>query len=1221
MNAELDIKFPENLPITQKIEEIGSLLEKNPVIVVAGETGSGKTTQLPKLCLRMFKGDPSKKIGHTQPRRIAARTVAARIAEELKTPLGTTVGYKIRFQDRTHVHTQIKVMTDGILLAETQTDPLLKQYDTLIIDEAHERSLNIDFLLGLLKKILIKRCDLKIIITSATLDPEKFSRYFDNAPIIEVSGRGYPVEVLYRPLVGEGEEEKIIHQVEGITQAVSELSLLGSGDILVFLSGEREIRETAEALSNHHPTHTEILPLYSRLNAREQHRVFEDHIGRRIILATNVAETSVTVPNIQFVIDTGLARIRRYNYRSQVERLRIESISKASCDQRKGRCGRVMAGICVRLYSEADFLMRAEYTEPEILRSHLSSVILQMLALGLGDIEAFPFLDPPDNAHIRDGIRLLEQLDAISETRQLTSFGRNLSQFPLDPKLGAMILASVPETALREVLIIVSALSIGDPRERPLEWQKAADAQHARFKVPNSDFLVYLKLWDYVHGTRQHLSKNKFKLLCQKEFLSFVRIQEWIDIHQQLHKLVLEQGYRENEIPAQSEQIHRALLKGLLGNIGFLTEKNYYIGVKSTKFQLFPGSLLYGKPPKWVMAFEIVETERVYARTVAKILPEWIEKVAQKFLKIHYSDPHWEKKVGHVMASAKATYYGLVIYEGRKLVFGRIDPKLAREIFIRNALVLGEYDTPAPFFDYNRQLIESIETLEHKSRRADILVNEETLYEFYDQKIPEDIYNRELFEKWIKTIDVDLLKFAPKDIMSSDTDAITVENYPNTLNVNGMQLPLNYHFVPGQVDDGVTVMVPFAALPQLSEGPFIWLVPGLLPEKIAMLIKNLPKNYRRHFVPVPEYTKAILENLVFGQGDLIEKISKQLTRMSGVPIPKEAWDPNNLPEHLKMNFKIVDEAGNTINMGRELSKLKAQVSQDNLSIPIRDLDKKQTMASETWEGDSIPESIELNQAGINVKAFPALIDRIDFVSLENKTTLDAALFEHHKGVRRLLYFALKKDFKIWMKQIPNLNTLALQFSSLGDKQELFEDLWIAAIDNAFLKAISLPRTKTAFLECLSKGKPKLGVYLQEIAKIVSLILPLYSKILKLKGNEDTQEQLQYLIYKGFISNTPYEWLLRIPVYLQALELRLTKLRNDPEKDKALTRQVKPYWDRCLKILQSKKPYFLDPEFENFRWMIEEFRVSLFAQSLKTKMSVSSKRIDEQWGRVLTLNKF
>lgn len=1271
--VNFNIQFPESLPITQKIEEIRSLLQNHPVIVVCGETGSGKTTQLPKLCLEMDRGKFGK-IGHTQPRRIAAKTVALRIAEELKTPLGSIVGYKIRFQDKTSIGTRIKVMTDGILLAETQIDPLLRQYDTLIIDEAHERSLNIDFLFGLIKKILVKRNDLKVIITSATLDPAKFSRFFDNAPLVEVSGRSYPVEVLYRPLLGEQEEEKIIHQMDGILQAVLEVGTLGTGDILIFLSGEREIRETSELLRNHHPPHTEILPLYSRLNAREQHKVFEPHAGRRIILSTNVAETSVTVPNIQFVIDTGLARIRRYNYRSHVERLRIEPISKASCDQRKGRCGRVMAGVCVRLYSESDYVLRSDYTEPEILRSHLSTVILQMLALGLGDIEQFPFLDPPDNRHIREGLKLLEQLGAISENNELTPFGRKLSQLPVDPKLGAMILASQaqshaqtqmqtqmqtqyqtrsqsqvsqPENALREVLIIVSGLSIQDPRERPLEWQKAADEKHARFKVENSDFLSYLKLWDYIHESKSTLSKNKFKILCQTEFLSFVRIQEWLDVHQQLHKLLLELGYKESQIPASHESIHKALLTGLLSNIGTLAEqkqRNQYLGIKNTKFQVFPGSQLFSKPPKWIMAFELVETEKIYARTAAKILPEWVEQVAARFLKVHYSDPHFEKKIGHVMAYAKATFYGLQVYEGRKVVYGKIDPKLSREIFIREALVLGSYDTPAPFFDYNRHLIESVETLEDKSRRADILVDEDSLFDFYQQKIPEDIYNRDRFEKWIKTKEPDFLKFKLQHLIQDDKtiEDINAYNYPNTIQVLGMEFPLTYHFAPGEVDDGVTVLIPEAALPQLPEDPFEWLIPGSLLEKITLLIKSLPKQYRHYFLPIPVYAKAVQENLSFGQGSLTEEIGQQLKKMSGISIPKEAWNQEALPIHLKMNYKIVDKNGTLLKMERDLIKLKSWVStkasvtkenQSQKQVPNQKID-----SLENWNLGAIPESLEIDQAGIKIIVYPALVDKIDFVIVENQSTKEIAVFRHRQGIRRLLSFCLKKDAKAWLKQITNLNTLALQYSSIGTKDELSEEIWMSAIDNAFLDQnnlesnFSLPKTQEEFKMLLDAGKPKLGIYLQDLSKILGSILPIYIRILNIISTSNRassrpeglprdlagtslEQQLDHLIYKGFILDTPYEWLLRIPVYLQALEQRLIKIKLSREKDKMLSAELKPYWDWCVKILDSNKPYLLDPEFIYFRWMLEEFRVSLFAQSLKTKIPVSRKRIEEAWQKV------
>lgn len=1210
-----NIHFPADLPITEKIKEIQALIESNPVIVIAGETGSGKTTQIPKLCLAMGRGMHGKKIGHTQPRRIAARSVATRIAEELKVPLGSTVGFKMRFSDKTHATTAIKVMTDGILLAETQSDPFLRQYDTIIIDEAHERSLNIDFLLGLLKNVLEKRHDLKVIITSATIDLEKFSRYFNNAPIIEVSGRMFPVEIRYRPLLGEL-EKKTIDQTEGIIAAVEEATTLGMGDILVFLSSEREIRETAEALSKHHLAHTEILPLYARLSAREQHKVFEPHTGRRIILATNVAETSVTVPGIQFVIDTGMARISRYNYRSQVQRLPIEAISKASANQRSGRCGRVMAGICFRLYAEEEFLLRPEFSDPEILRTHLSAVILHMLAIGLGDIEDFPFLEAPDIRHIREGIRLLEQLGAITKLRALTDFGRQLSHLPVDPKIGAMILAAAKENCLSEILIIASALTIQDPRERPLEFQQAADLKHIKYKQPWSDFLSYLTLWETIHKERDVRSKNKFKNWCQTEFLSFSRIQDWIDIHHQLNALMTEMGYRLNDSPAKGPEIHRALLTGLISNIGNITEKKNYIGIKDTKFQIFPGSALFEKPPKWIMAFELVETQRVYARVVGRIEPEWIETVAGHLLKINYREPHWEKKAGHVMALSRATLYGLTVYDSRRVIYDKIDPVLSREVFIRAALVEGDFESTARFFQENRSLMDSVEALEDKARRRDILVDEETLFEFYDKRIPMEITNRPELEQWLKTIDEEILMMTENDLMRHDAKAITEQNYPSSISINGMVLPLTYHFEPGSINDGVTVKIPILALKQLSDSNFIGLVPGLLLAKIEALIKSLPKNYRRNFVPIREYALVVLEKIV-GTDKVLEQISEALTKMSGVVIPMDAWDVNSIPEHLRMNFSVVSTNGEVLTTGRELSTLVldsclVSKGEENIDEIQKTLTTPNVHLS-IWPEADIPQFIEINTSGVFVKSYPALVDCGEGVMLKNISSLSESHALHRKGVRRLILISEVKTLKQWSKSIINLNTMVLQYGSIGTKQNLLDDLITAGVESAFLSDYDLPRTRVHFETCLIQGRPRLGLILKTIVELIGLILKHYQIVVGMPSIQDTQQQLKHLIYPGFISETPLKWLKRYPLYLKAIELRLVKYCESKERDTLLQHQLDPHWKRCLERLEiNPKIGEENANWVEYRWMIEEFRISIFAQTLGTLSPISAKRLEVLW---------
>lgn len=1227
--STIPISFDENLPINQKRQEITDLIANHSVVIIAGETGSGKTTQIPKICLSMGLGEAGI-IGHTQPRRIAARTVAARISEELKTQLGQVVGYKIRFSDKTAIETTVKVMTDGILLAEIKNDPMLKRYSTLIIDEAHERSLNIDLILGYLKGLLLKRSDLKVIITSATIDPEKFSKFFDLAPILEVSGRTYPVDVWYRPLVGT-DEEKSIHQVEGILKAVDEVSRLGRGDILVFLNGEREIHETSEALRKHHPPHTEIQPLYARLNAQQQNQVFKPAVGRRIVLATNVAETSLTVPGIQFVIDAGFARISRYNHRNQVQRLPIEPISQASANQRKGRCGRVMAGVCVRLYSEEDFLSRPAFTEPEILRTSLVGVILHMLVVGITDIEVFPFLDPPDTRHIRDGFRLLEQLGAITPEKEpvLTNLGRHLSRLPLDPILGTIILSAVKYGSLSEILIIVSALSLQDVRERPLEYQAQADEKHKQYQEQGSDFLAYLKLWEVIHQQRKTLSNNQFKTWCRNEFLSFVRIQDWRDIHQQLSHLMTEMGYRMNQTEAGFAEIHQALLSGLLSNIASLAEKNIYLGIRNTKFSIFPGSVLFAKSPKWLLAFEIVETQRLYARTVAKILPEWIENIAGHLFKIHYDNPHWEKKAKQVMAEAKANFYGLTIYENRKVIYGHIDPILSREIFIRNALVEGEYDTKAAFFHHNRALIASVEILEHKARRRDILIDEQDLFEFYDRKIPEGIVSGPQFEQWLITIDPSSLFLTESDLLRQNTDMITEQQYPESIQINGLKLSLSYHFEPGSIEDGVTVTVPIIALRQLTITPFEWLVPGLLKEKIAALMKSLAKILRRNFVPIPEFTEAVFNRLIlsFREGDLKECLARELTQMSGEIISKTDFADTLVPEHLKMRFRVVDAEGKIAAESRNLSEL-IKTTPSQMVLPS----KKQRFTD--WPENDIPEQIIFQQNGIDIPGYPALVDKLDYVELQIMASKIDAEIAHYQGVRRLVYLAELPRLKYLSKQFTAKftvkNILALQFHPVGNKEDLLKDFLMAVIDKTYLRTIeagyseeksgnilqNLPRTAVAYQHFVELGKANLINVGNELILVISKILDNYQKLKNLNLTTDAKEQLDNLVYNGFITDTPMLWLKRIPIYLQAIDYRHLKLRESQIRDAELEKQIRPFWQRYLSSIQDKNKILNlslnDAEWLRYRWMLEEFRVSLFAQHLKTIMPISPKRLEIQW---------
>ncbi len=966
--------FSADLPVIASRERIAEAIEQHQVVIVCGETGSGKTTQLPQICLELGRGVAGL-IGHTQPRRLAARSVAARIAEELNTPLGEAVGYKVRFSDRSGVDGYIKLMTDGILLAETQGDRLLEHYDTLIIDEAHERSLNIDFLLGYLKQLLPRRPDLKLIVTSATIDPERFSRHFGDAPIIEVSGRSYPVEIRYRPLAAESEDERDRGELEAIIEAVDELAREGPGDMLVFLAGERQIRETAEALRKHHPPATEILPLYARLSAADQARVFRPHRGRRIVLATNVAETSLTVPGIRYVIDPGRARISRYSYRTKVQRLPIEPISQASANQRSGRCGRVSAGICIRLYSEDDYLARPRFTEPEIQRTSLASVILQMEALGLGRIDAFPFIDPPDPRYIRDGYKLLHELGAVDQRQRITPLGRRLARLPIDPRLGRMILAAGEEQCLSEVLVICAALSIQDPRERPFDKQQAADEQHRRFAAEGSDFLAYLRLWEYYRQQERHLSQNKLRKLCQREFLSYVRLREWRDIWSQLKTIAAELGLRANAQPAAGDAVHRALLSGLLANVGLKHENREYLGARNSRFHLFPGSSLGKQPPRWLMAAEIVETSKVYARTAARIEPQWIERVGAHLLKRSYHHPHWEKRAGRVLAFERVTLYGLVVVAKRKVDYGPLDPQEARRIFICEALVAGELQTEAAFFRHNQALLEEIGQLEAKARRQDILVDEAVLEQFFDQRLPADIHSARQLEAWLKRDPEHdrRLRLERGELMRHDATAVSGQRFPDQLVVGGVVLPLHYQLDPGREDDGVTATIPLPALAQLRPEPFEWLVPGLLEEKVTWLIKALPKRLRKHCVPAPHYARACIEAMTPGEGGLLASLSRQLRRIAGVDVSEDDWRLETMPAHLRMNFAVVDDQGRELARGRDLEqlqqRLREQAGQSFASLEHHPLERR---GLTRWDFGELPESVTVSSGGLKLVGYPAL---------------------------------------------------------------------------------------------------------------------------------------------------------------------------------------------------------------------------------------------------------
>ena len=1217
-------QFPDDLPVSIHRDNIAAAMAENQVIIVAGETGSGKTTQLPKIALSLGRGIAGM-IGCTQPRRVAARTVASRVASELESPLGHAVGYKVRFNDKLSADTYIKFMTDGILLAETQGDRFLEAYDTLIIDEAHERSLNIDFLLGYLKQLLPKRPDFKLIITSATIDTQRFSAHFNNAPIIEVSGRTYPVEVHYRPA-----HEVDRDMIEGIIDAVDEISRLHrQADILIFLSGERDIRDTAEALRKHRLLNTEILPLYARLSVAEQNRVFAPGNQRRIVLATNVAETSLTVPRIKAVIDPGLARISRYSIRNKVQRLPIEKISRSSADQRKGRCGRIAPGICIRLYSEEDYSQRSEFTDPEILRTSLASVILQMLSLRLGDVNDFPFVEPPSTKMINDGFTLLTELGAVDENRQLTEIGRQLSKLPIDPRIGRMILAAKQENCLDEVLIIASALSIQEPRERPLDAQQAADTAQKQFMDESSDFLSYLKLWHFFQDNAKHLSKNKLRHLCREHFLSYIRMREWQDIHHQLTLLIKESGWKINQVEANYDEIHRALLTGLLGNIAFKTEsEQQYLGARNIKLYLFPGSGLFKKSPKWIMAAELVETTRLYARYTAKINPDWIEKVAGDLCQHHYFEPHWEKRSAQVAAFEKVTLYGLTLVAKRKVNYGPIDPELSREIFIRGALVEGEYDCKAAFFQHNRDLFDEIETLEHKSRRQDILVDDEQIYAFYEARIPKDIYDGKAFEKWLTKAERDqpkLLFLSRKDLMKPAGEKVTVQDFPDKLSLNGVTLALSYHFEPGHEFDGVTVEIPLTLLNQIPPQPFEWLVPGLLEEKIVALLRTLPKALRRAFVPVPDVARDALETfnkpivtfreegrfLEYPKESLIDVLTRYCHRRLGNPLPKDVW--GNLPAHLLMNFQLVDNE--PVDVSRDLKALQQKWGNHASSSSQQQIAEKSGLEQENiteWDFGDLPEQVKLTLNGMTVQGFPTLVDQQTHVALRVLDNPDTAQQSLRGGLRRL--FLLNLPTKKLLKQMPINNKLCLQYMKIGACEQLKQDMLTAIVDSIFLIE-PLPRKSAEFEQRLSKGKQQLMQVAYDYATLLTTVLEEYNSLnqqLQKLSKRSTmlpsiKEHLKYLIYEGFVKEIPVRQLKQVPRYLKAIQLRLNRLDHDPQKDAKKAAQLAPLWDMYLARRAEKTPQLME-----FRWMLEELRVSLFAQELKTAYPVSVQRLQKFW---------
>jgi ATP-dependent helicase HrpA len=1220
--------FGQDLPVNQRKDEIAAAIAKHQVVIVCGETGSGKTTQLPKICLELGRGVAGL-IGHTQPRRIAARSVASRIAQELKSPLGEAVGYKVRFNDKLSESSHIKLMTDGILLAETQGDRFLNAYDTLIIDEAHERSLNIDFLLGYLKQLLPKRPDLKVIVTSATIDADRFSQHFDGAPVIEVSGRMYPVEVRYRPLQETDEDEQEETMEAAILDAVDDLSRLGGGDILVFLPGEREIRDTAEHLRKHHPKGAEILPLFARLSIEDQQKVFRPSGGRRIVLATNVAETSLTVPGIKYVIDTGLARVNRYSARAKVEQLQIEKISQAAARQRAGRCGRVSNGICVRLYSEEDFNNRPEFTDPEILRSSLASVILRMASLKLGDVAEFPFIEAPYSRLIADGYQLLQELGAVDEQRRITEVGQQLAKLPLDPRIGRMILAAKRENCLKEILIIGSALAMQDPRERPMDKREAADQAHAKFADERSDFMGFLKIWEWYGDALRHKKSNRDLLnKCHQNFLSFLRLKEWRELHGQIAGIVADMELKPNEQEAGYDQIHRALLAGLLGNIGFKDgEAESYLGARGIRFHVAPGSALKKRRPKWVMAAELMETAKLYARGVADINPDWIEPLARGLTQSHYSDPRWERKPAQVVAWERVSLYGLTIVPKRRVHYGQIDPVESREIFIREALANMEFDTRAPFFTANQRLMQEIEELEHKARRQDVLVDEHALFAFYDARIPEGIVNGAGFEKWRQDAEKDnpkLLYLTRDDLMRHAASSITEAQFPEQFDLDGTPVPLKYRFEPGHPLDGVTATIPLALLNQLDPTQAEWLVPGMIREKITHLIKSLPKTIRRVCVPVPEFVTGFLEKTRLGEGKLLEAVAEYIRQRTGLKLSASEWT-EPIPPHLLMNFRVIDDAGRELAMGRDWLALKNQLGQAaQLTFRSGQPDIEKTGLKQ-WDFGDLPKKLDFTRNNRQMTGYPALEDSGDSVAVKLFDTEAAALESHRKGVRRLMRFELKEQMKQLEKGLPGFNQYAMLLRNIMNPDDLREDMLTAIADRAFIGEDELPRSNADFMALKARARTRLPAVVEGAGRLAQAIAgevqPLAQKLNGLppamsRVKREVEEQYARLLPKRFFSTTPWERLQHIPRYLKALRMRLEKYPSSVERDTRSAQAVHELWQRWeIRVIAERKVEGASEALEEFRWLIEELRVSLFAQELKTPFPVSVKRLEKIWAEL------
>ncbi|MFT4712458.1 MAG: ATP-dependent helicase HrpA [Candidatus Azotimanducaceae bacterium] len=1225
--------FPENLPVSQRLKELQTAISENQVIIVAGETGSGKTTQLPKICLSLGRGVYGA-IGHTQPRRVAARTVAHRIAEELNVSLGKSVGYQVRFTDQSTEESHIKVMTDGILLAETRTDKLLEKYDTIIIDEAHERSLNIDFLMGYLKQILPRRPDLKVIVTSATIDVERFSQHFNNAPVVEVSGRTFPVDVHYRAAESrekDRDSDEVLNQ--GILDTLREIEHLergakSAGDVLVFLAGEREIRDVAHEIRKSDLKSVEVLPLYSRLSIAEQNRVFQKHTARRVVLTTNVAETSLTVPGIRYVIDPGFARISRYSVRSKVQQLPIEPISQASANQRKGRCGRVSHGICFRLYSEEDFLSRPEFTTPEILRTNLGAVILQMLNLKLGNINQFPFIERPEQRQINDGYQLLFELQAVDERKNISRIGRDMARFPIDLKLARMLLAAGKSNCLNEVLIVVSAMAAQDPRERPHEKQQAADQKHREHWHEQSDFLAFVNLWKFYEEQRQALNQNQLRKFCKSNFLSYMRMREWRENHRQLVILSREMKLKENTTAAEYETVHQALLAGLLGSIGEKTSESEYLGARNRKHFIFPGSSQFKRKPRWIVSAELVETTRLFARTVAQIDNSWIEPLALHLVKRHHQQAHYDVKRSQVMAYEEVMLYGVTIVKKRLVDYGSIDSDKARHLFIQEGLVERNLNSKAGFYRHNCRLIDDIEKLESKSRRRDILVDNHTLFRFYDERIPAGISSFIQLDEWRKKIEIEQPKllFLQRDELMQQQPAISSMEFPDELALADTRLKIKYHFDPQHEDDGVNLNVPVSLLREVSSEQLDWLIPGLLKEKSLALMKSLPKSIRKNFVPAPDYLEKVLPLLEYDGRALTIVLAEKLFKVSGVKVEPSAFETSLLSQHLRMNIKVIGEKGKVLGGGRDLAELQKEYAQQAATVfRQRASHDLEISGAVSWVFGSIPEAVDLAQGKISMKGYPAIVDHIDAVSLEILDSHTQAQKLSAYGILRLTMLALKDQKKYIEKNIPGFEKFALFYATRGPRKELLDALVTAIFRFVFIENKPEVRNEAMFNERLSE-KTYLIDMMNRVAGLISQILKLTLDIEQRLADggsnttqfafQDMRVQLNELLGQDFLGSISLAWLEQFPRYLQAIQHRLEKIGQAMDKDAASTETVARYWSMYRShIAQDSEIALRSAEAIEFRWMIEELRVSLFAQRLGTKMPISEKRIQRAWDKL------